>query len=167
MAEIEMVRVDFRLIHGQVITKWIRQTFANRIIIIDDNLANDEFMKSIYTMAAPSNIAVNVYTVESAINEWKEDKLGKGKLFILFKDVDTAFKTIQGGIEIKDLQIGGLGSGPGRKSVFGPISLNEEDAEQLRELEESNNCRVYLHQVPDEPKMEFKKALDKFYSLKK
>jgi D-glucosaminate-specific PTS system IIB component len=166
MAEIEMVRIDFRLIHGQVITKWIRQTFANRIVIIDDNLAKDEFMKSIYVMAAPSNVEVSVHSVESAIDSWSEDKMGKGKLFILFKDVETAFKAIKGGIPINDLQVGGLGAGPGRKAVFGPITLNEEDSEMLNELDQ-DNCHVYLHQVPDEPKMELKKALEKFYSLKK
>ncbi|WP_340002273.1 PTS sugar transporter subunit IIB [Oceanobacillus sp. FSL K6-0127] len=166
MAQIELVRVDFRLIHGQVITKWVRQTFANRIVIIDDNLAKDEFMRSIYVMAAPSNIEVNVYSVESAINNWVENEMGHGKLFILFKDVETAFKTIKGGVPIKDLQIGGLGAGPGRKAIFGPITLNEEDANLLRELDQENNCHVYLHQVPDEPKMELKKALEKLDSLK-
>ena len=39
MAEIQVIRADFRLIHGQVITKWIRQTPANKILIIDDVLS--------------------------------------------------------------------------------------------------------------------------------
>lgn len=160
-----MVRVDFRLIHGQVITKWVRQTSANRIVIIDDALASDEFMKSIYVMAAPSNVEVNVYSVDSAVNTWKKDQMGKGKLFILFKDIQTTYRTIKQGIPIKNVQIGGLGSGPGRVAVFGPITLNEEDSIMLKELEQ-DGCHVYLHQVPEESKMEFAKALERYNSLK-
>lgn len=160
-----MVRIDFRLIHGQVITKWIRQTSANRIVIIDDALAADEFMKNIYVMAAPSNIKVDVYSVDFAVNSWKEDQMGKGKLFILFKDIETIYRTIKQGIPIKDIQIGGLGAGPGRIAVFGPITLNEEDSKMLEELEQ-DGCHVYLHQVPEESKMEFGKALERYNSLK-
>ncbi|MEK5520370.1 PTS sugar transporter [Heyndrickxia sporothermodurans] len=166
MAQIQMVRVDFRLIHGQVITKWIRQTSANRIVIIDDALAVDEFMKSIYVMAAPANIEVEVYSVTDAINSWNINQLGEGKLFVLFKDIDTTYRAIKGGIPIKDIQIGGLGAGPGRITVFGPITLNAEDVKMLEELE-GGGCHAYLHQVPDEPKMEFKKAAEKFHSLNK
>ena len=39
MAKISLIRADFRLIHGQVITKWLKQSNANRIIIIDDALS--------------------------------------------------------------------------------------------------------------------------------
>lgn len=165
MAEIQMVRVDFRLIHGQVITKWIRQTSANRIVIINDALASDEFMKSIYVMAAPANVEVEVYSVTDAINTWENNQMGNGKLFVLFKDIETTYRAIKGGIPIKNIQIGGLGAGPGRIAVFGPITLNEEDIEMLKGLEK-DGCVVYLHQVPDEPKMEFKKALEKFNLLK-
>ena len=66
MAEIQVIRADFRLIHGQVITKWIRQTPANKILIIDDVLAKDSFMSSIYVMAAPPGIEVMIDTVDDA-----------------------------------------------------------------------------------------------------
>ena len=49
MANISLIRIDSRLIHGQVITKWVKIAKANRIIIIDDELAQDDFMASIGT----------------------------------------------------------------------------------------------------------------------
>ncbi|PAV28375.1 PTS sugar transporter [Virgibacillus profundi] len=165
MAEIELVRIDSRLIHGQVVTKWIKQTSANRIVIIDDSLFADDFMKEVYTMAAPPGIEVNVYSVDFAVDYWKKEKMGKGKLFILFKNVETVYRTIKEGVPINDVQIGGLGGGPGRISVFGPISFDEEDSKMLKELEQEK-CHVYLHQVPDESKMELKKALERYHSLK-
>lgn len=161
MAEIKMVRADFRLIHGQVITKWLRQTPANEILIIDDLLSQDEFMSSIYVMAAPSGIEVRILSVNEAIREWNENQLGNGKLFILIKDIDTIYRTINGGVPIDELQIGGLGSAPGRVNVFGPISFDENDVEKLTELNEKG-CYIYLHQVPDEPKLDFQKAKERF-----
>ena len=58
MADIVLIRADFRLIHGQVITKWAKQTMANKILIVDDMLAKDSFMSSIYTMSAPPGMEV-------------------------------------------------------------------------------------------------------------
>ena len=60
MADINLVRIDFRLIHGQVVTKWVKQANANRIIIVNDMLAKDEFLASVYKMAAPSNVKVDI-----------------------------------------------------------------------------------------------------------
>lgn len=160
MAEIKLVRIDFRLIHGQVITKWFKQSLANEILIIDDDLSQDEFMASIYTMSAPPGASVNVYSVETAVTKWKENGLGDGKLFILFKNVEQIYKAMNLGFPLQEVQIGGLGSAPGRKVVFGPITMDDKDAKMLKEMEDKG-IYVYLHQVPEEGKMDFKKVLEK------
>lgn len=160
MAEIELIRLDFRLIHGQVITKWIKQTSANEIIIIDDQLAQDEFMSSIYTMAAPPGIKVLVDTVKGACEKWKNNQFGDAKLFILIKSVPTAYQLFEEGFPLESLQIGGLGSAPGRKVVYGPITLDEMDAKTLKAMHD-RGVHIYLHQVPDEASMEFSKIIEK------
>lgn len=160
MADIRLVRIDFRLIHGQVITKWFKQTMANEILIIDDALSQDEFMANIYTMSAPPGAKVSVYSVEKAVEEWKNNGLGDGKLFILFKNVDQTYKAWKAGFPLPEVQIGGLGSAPGRKVVFGPITMDDADAKRLHEMDQ-NGVYVYLHQVPEEGKMEFKKVIEK------
>lgn len=166
MAEIKMVRIDSRLIHGQVITKWVKQTYVNRIVIIDDKLSADDFMKEIYIMAAPSDMKVDVYSVEEAAEYWKSEELGEGRLFVLFKDVDTIYRSIKSGIPIDVIQIGGLGGDSNRIKIFGPISFDENDTRMLNDLDSIEGCNIYLHQVPDEPKMEFSKALSKYKLLK-
>ena len=149
MADIRLVRVDFRLIHGQVITKWFGTTRANQIIIIDDELSKDPFMASIYEMSAPPGAKVTVFSVEKAVEEWNKNQLGDGKLLVLFKNVNQIYSAWELGFPFKEIQIGGLGSAPGRKVVFGPITLNDEDAKKLKQMND-NNVRVYLHQVPEE-----------------
>ena len=161
MAKISLIRADFRLIHGQVITKWLKQTNANRIVIIDDALSKDSFMASIYEMAAPPSITVNIYSTEEAAAMWKENEMGDGNLFVLFKNIEQVDKAYRMGFPIKELQIGGLGAGPGRKVVFGPITLDKIDADLLSKMMDEG-VYVYLHQVPDENKMEMTKVLEKF-----
>ena len=53
---IEMVRIDDRLIHGQIVAAWVKRLGINRIWIIDDGVAKDEFLKNVITMVAPSGI---------------------------------------------------------------------------------------------------------------
>ena len=160
MADIVLIRADFRLIHGQVITKWAKQTMANKILIVDDMLAKDSFMSSIYTMSAPPGMEVVIDTVEDVVSKWKADGYGNCRLFILIKDVPTIYTLFKKGFPVKELQIGGRGAAPGRKVVFGPITLDQSDAVKLTEMQDSG-IRVYLHQVPDDPSMEFTKILEK------
>ena len=88
MAEISLIRIDFRLIHGQVVTKWVKQANANRIIIVNDMLAKDEFLASVYKMAAPSNVKVDIFTIDESSQRWKENAFGDGKVLLLFKNVE-------------------------------------------------------------------------------
>lgn len=50
MADIVLCRIDSRLIHGQVMTKWVNQSSANKIVVVSDELAADEFMLQIYLL---------------------------------------------------------------------------------------------------------------------
>ena len=95
MANIVLSRVDSRLIHGQVITKWIKQYPAKRIMIIDDELAKDSFMAEIYMMAAPTGIKVEIVSVESAGKKLQETD---ENVFILYKTIGTCFQAYKGEI---------------------------------------------------------------------
>lgn len=161
MASINLIRLDFRLIHGQVITKWCGQINANRIIIINDDLANDSFMRNIYEMAAPPNVSVEVYTIEKAVELWKTDEMGQGRALVLFKDVKSSLRALQAGFPIKELQLGGIGGGPGRVNVYDGISLDKQDVKDLKEMIEKG-AKIILQIVPEKPKLDFEKAIQKY-----
>lgn len=154
MAEIKLVRVDFRLIHGQIVNKWIKVKQCNRIVVIDDTLASNEFMKKVYFMSAPPGVKVDIYTIDQAITNWSNNQFGNGSLLILFKNVNTAVRCYQKGLNFSTLQIGGLGAAPGRKLVFGPITLDKTDFESLLDLQ-NQGVDVIFHQVPDEKSEDF------------
>lgn len=161
MYNIKLVRLDFRLIHDQVIAKWFGQIMGNEIVIIDDDLSQDSFMASIYEMSAPVDSKVHVYSVEDAVKKVKDGTFASGKVLVLFKNVDQVFKAVEKGFKIDELQIGGLGSAPGRINVYGPITLDDHDASLLKKIADQGT-NIYLQQVPEEAKMTFSKVLEKF-----
>lgn len=161
MYNIKLVRLDFRLIHGQVIAKWFGQIMGNEIVIIDDDLSQDSFMASIYEMSAPVDSKVHVYSVEDAVKKVEDGTFASGKVLVLFKNVYQVFKAVEKGFKIDELQIGGLGSAPGRINVYGPITLDDHDASLLKKIADQGT-NIYLQQVPEEAKMTFSKVLEKF-----
>jgi D-glucosaminate-specific PTS system IIB component len=166
MAQISLFRIDFRLIHGQVITKWIKQIKVDRIVIVDDLLSQDDLMMDVYRMAAPPGIKVEIFGNEAAVAGWKENELGAGDLLVLVRDVKTALYLKQNGFGVTDVMVGGLGGGSNRITVIPAIAMDQSDADGLKKLGEIG-CNVYLHVVPNERRMELDKALERFNSLKK
>lgn len=160
MENIKLIRIDSRLIHGQVITNWVQRVGVNNILIIDDSLASDDFMKDIYMMAAPPGMPVKVYSVEDAVNQWEPNEKQVGNWLILLKDVKTAAKLHELNFEMKQIQIGGLPSGPGRKTVYKTIALGEDDFAQLDKLN-ADGVTITIQMLPEEEAMSYEKAKQK------
>lgn len=163
MANITFARVDHRLIHGQVITKWSKIACAQKILIVDDVLGQDSFMVDIYKMAAPSGIDVDIKSAQATADAYKADDLGAGNIFLLFKSIQMVRKAVDAGLELKALQLGGVPSEGGRKIVFQAVALNDEDVADLTHLAEVG-VDITLQVVPEESGMTLAEALKKYNS---
>ncbi|ADL69927.1 PTS system sorbose subfamily IIB component [Thermoanaerobacterium thermosaccharolyticum DSM 571] len=163
MGEIIFARVDDRLIHGQVMTKWAKGYNCNSIFVIDDPLAKDEFMKNIYIMSASTaNITLKILKVDESIALWEKDKFDGFKVILLFKNIKTVKETITKGLPIKKLNIGGIAKSSDRKFIIPTVSLNREEAEMLLELEKNYGVEVFFQTVPESKKVNLDAALDAF-----
>lgn len=156
MADINLVRIDFRLIHGQVVTKWVKQANANRIIIVNDMLAKDEFLASVNKMAAPSNVKVDIFTVDDAMAKWTTDQFGEGKVLLLFKNVSDIRNLQRLGFPLPEVQIGGLG---GINTSSG-ISFDAKDVQLLKEMI-AEGSDIHIQVVPTQQKYEIEKVIEK------
>lgn len=160
MNKIELIRIDFRMIHGQVMVKWLKKTGANKIVAVNDAIAMDPFLGDIYKMAAPAGVVIEALTRDDSIKYLSKTDSSNDKILILFKNVEDAYYCFKNGLPMDHVQIGGLGSGPDRTNVFGPITLNKEDAKLLKEMDNSG-IKVIFQQVPDESSMSLEKILKK------
>lgn len=157
MKNIVLTRVDDRLIHGQVITAWSKITSANRILVVDDEVASDPFMAKVLKIAAPSTVKVDVHGIEEAVKLLKKEDEGD-KVMVLVKYPDTVLGLVDNGVPIKELNVGGMGAKPGRKSLYKNISVSEDEKLVFKKLIE-HNVNVSIQIVPDAKKIEIQKYL--------
>jgi mannose/fructose/N-acetylgalactosamine-specific phosphotransferase system component IIB len=163
MATISLIRLDDRLIHGQVVTKWIKHTNSNRIIIVDDELVHNAFLINVFKMSAPSGVIVETKSTDEIAKEWIDNKLGSGNILVLAKFVSTLKKAYEKGFTFDNVQVAGLGAGPNKKVVFRTVSLSREDAEILKELNNNNNVNVIFQSIPDEKSVSLDSILNKYF----
>lgn len=108
---IELTRVDFRLIHGQVITRWLTQCQINEIVTIDNELAKDLFMQEVFKMAAPKGVKITIVDDVTAVKKQEAGDFDKKRVMVLFKGVNQLNKAVEAGLKLDKVQIGGLGGG--------------------------------------------------------
>lgn len=161
MNNIVLARVDSRQLHGQVVTKWIPQFDVERVIIINNELVKDDFMKMVYQNATPKGVVLNIMSEEQAKTFIEKNKDDKIKTMLLFPNINTAVSSNKIGINIESLQIGGLGGAPNRKAVFGNITLDDNDVNALKELK-SSGTKIYFQIIPEDNPQDLELILKKY-----
>jgi mannose/fructose/N-acetylgalactosamine-specific phosphotransferase system component IIB len=152
MLNIVLTRIDDRLIHGQVVTAWSKITKTTRIIVVDNEVAVDDFMVKILTMAAPSTIKIGIYTVEDASTVLKNEATDE-RVIVLVKTPRTVENLIENGVQIKNLNLGGMGAVQGRKQLYRNISISPEEKDCFQRLIKQG-IHVYVQIVPDASAMD-------------
>ncbi|WP_059051089.1 PTS system mannose/fructose/N-acetylgalactosamine-transporter subunit IIB [Paenibacillus senegalimassiliensis] len=157
---IKLVRVDFRLIHGQVVTKWSNTVTAKTIVVVNDELSEDEFMADIYVMAAPPGIQVEVQSITSFVESAQGGSYDQGSVLVLFKNIEDVRRVAEQGVKFAAVQIGGLGAAGNKTSVVKGISIDRDDADHLLYLKEQG-AEVSFQVTPEEARLPLDKALKK------
>jgi len=147
MLNIVLTRIDDRLIHGQVVTAWAKITKATRIIVVDDEVAVDDFMVKILTMAAPNTIKIGIHTAADASDILKNEESDE-RVIVLVKTPVTVEKLVANGVQIKELNLGGMGAIQGRKQLYRNISISPEEKDCFKRLIDQG-VHVFVQIVPD------------------
>ncbi len=149
--EIVLARIDDRLIHGQVATVWSKETKCDRIIICNDDVANDVIRKTLLVQVAPPGVKVNVLEVEKAIRVYKNFKNENSRVLLLFTNPTDVVEMVEGGVDIKSVNIGGMSFREGKKMITNFISVNEEDIKAFLKLKE-RGVELEIRKVPGDRK---------------
>ena len=107
---IKFIRIDDRLIHGQVVTAWIKTYQAKKILIIDDIVAKDEFLKNVLKMVKPSGVDLIIKGTEHLNETIQAIEENKANAILLMKTPDTAKKVFESPVLLKELNVGGMGA---------------------------------------------------------
>jgi mannose/fructose/N-acetylgalactosamine-specific phosphotransferase system component IIB len=146
---LRLVRIDDRLVHGQVVAGWLRALGAQRIVIVDDATAHDEFLREVLTLAAPQGVPVEVLDVASGAVRCTELAASPEPVIVLVRSPRTVLSLRQAGVPIDVVDLGGLGAGPGRRRLHKTISVSPDELAELRQLEQLGT-RVEIRIVADD-----------------
>jgi D-glucosaminate-specific PTS system IIB component len=148
VSSIALVRVDDRLIHGQVVVKWLRQLDCREIWIVDDKLSVDSFMQSILRLAAPTDVRVFVVPLSEGAVSLGLVPAGRNAL-VLVKSPQTALALLDCGLDFRELNVGALAGGAGTVRLYRSISASDDQIRCLREIAD-RGVRVFFQTVPEE-----------------
>lgn len=162
MANIAVVRVDFRLVHGQIVTKWRQYLNLNKCIVVDNALPNDEFMSQIYISSAPADMKVKIYNEDKAVRVWEKNQFGEGNVMLLLNNIAGCLHLAQRGVKLPAVQLGGLPGSPERTTIAKAVAINREEFEQLSQLHQEFGVEVYAQMTPEDTKVGFEEIKKKF-----
>lgn len=134
---ISLVRIDDRLVHGQVAYGWTSTLEANVILVVNDEAKNDKVRAMALNMAKPQNAKLYIRGVEESgeiVQKFSESQ--KSNVLVIVKDIEDALTLINNSAgTIKHLNVGGLRYEKGKKKLTDLVSVDEKEIKQLKEIE--------------------------------
>ena len=159
MKKIVLARVDDRLIHTEILTLWVPEVRANRILIVDDVVAKDKFRSKVIKEMAPKGLIIHVYGIDRAVEKLKEPPSFDGERVIVIAESPLVFEELmKRGIRITQLNIGGMGIRGERKTVARRIACDEREMESIHQIIRKG-VHVYFQTVPKKGWEEAKKYI--------
>lgn len=153
---ISFVRIDDRLIHGQVATTWVRNYNIEQVAVINDELAKDPVQVSIVNMAAPSGVKAFLLGIGAFIKAYKKG-FKKRTMLILTNPADV-LALVNQGVEIPFLNVGGIKYTKEKKRLTDAVSVTEEDLQAFKKLVELG-IKIEIQMVPSSSKEDIEKYL--------
>jgi len=132
--KIGLARIDDRLIHGQVATRWTKETNVNRIIVVSDEVAADHVRKTLLTQVAPPGVTAHVVDVAKAIRVYDNPKYAGDRVMLLFTNPTDVLRVVEGGVNITSVNIGGMAFRQGKTQVTNAVSVDKKDIDAFNQL---------------------------------
>ena len=149
---IGLARIDDRLIHGQVATRWTKETNVTRIIVVSDEVAADTVRKTLLTQVAPPGVTAHVVDVAKMIRVYNNPKYARERVMLLFTNPTDVERVVEGGVNIKSVNIGGMAFRQGKTQVNNAISVDSADIEAFRKLN-ARGIELEARKVSNDPKL--------------
>ena len=146
-----LTRIDNRLVHGQVGVTWTSTIGANLLVVVDDVVANDDIQQKLMGINAETyGCGIRFFTIEKTINV-----IGKAaphqKIFLICRTPQTVRKLVEGGIDLKDINVGNMHFSEGKKQISSKVYVDDQDLADLRFIKQ-RGVNVFIQDVPGDQK---------------
>jgi len=146
---IKLIRIDDRLVHGQVAYAWTGTLDANVILVANDTVAKDEFQKMTLKLATPAGVELICMSVDESITYLNGEPSNNKNVFVLVNNSSDALALARDVKEAKKINIGGMRMSEGKKMRTSAVALDDEDIANFREIL-NTGVELEIRQVPSE-----------------
>jgi len=157
---IGLARIDDRLIHGQVATRWTKETNVTRIIVVSDEVAADNVRKTLLTQVAPPGVTAHVVDVAKMVRVYNNPKYAGERVMLLFTNPTDVLRVVEEGVKITTVNIGGMAYRQGKTQVNNAVSVDEKDIAAFKKLNE-RNIELEVRKVSNDPKLKMMDLISK------
>lgn len=145
-ANIKMVRIDERLIHGQG-QLWINSLGANLVIVANDEVSKSPIQQTLMKSLINKSIGVRFFDIEETCEKIPKAS-PKQTIFVIVKNPKDLVRLAEGGIVVKEVNVGNIHFADGKKQLTNYISIGEEDLIALRDLKDNYGVRFNTRTTP-------------------
>lgn len=131
---INLIRIDDRLIHGQIVEGWMRVVKTEKILIISDELFNKEEEKVLFSLALPFGIEVEYVSVDEAIEIMKKDSFDGKQVMILTESPGPILFLLEGGVKIGSVNVGGMHFAKGKLPINDSLYVDGNDCDVFEKI---------------------------------
>lgn len=148
---IKLFRIDHRLLHGQVVFSWSKALNITRIIVVNDEAANDEFKKMSLNLSKPNGIQLNIFGVAEMLKKMPKIETLKDNILVVFGNTKDTLNFCQHYPKVTEINYGGITKKEGSKQYGNAVFLNAEETENSKELRDLG-IKLTIQQVPTSKK---------------
>ena len=148
---IKLVRIDHRLVHGQVAFSWTKFLDSDCILIASDALMKDELKMAAMKMAKPTGVKLVMKNMEDSIQALNSGVTDKYKLFILVESVEDAYRLVNAVPMIQSINVGGMKAADDRRQISKGVFVSSEDERMLKEMNDKG-IELEVRLVPNDHK---------------
>ena len=151
------LRLDERLMHGQVTTTWISYLGITHIVIADDKVVNDAIHCQLLKMSAPNGVKMLIQDIDKAITTLNDERCEKMKILVICSNLDAVLKIIENCKSIKDVNLANYGFQSNMHSelkdmLTSNLSVDEREKEIVKKIMANKDLDVYCQVLANQPR---------------
>lgn len=156
---VTLLRIDDRLIHGQVVEGWVPFLKVNLVVVVSDAAASDEIQTALMKMALPPTVGLLVIPVEGAAAALAAPQMDGRKALVLVPGPAEALALVEKGLMVDRVNVGGLHHTVGKVQLGRALFLDEKDRLALRALA-GKGLRLEGRALPGDAEEDLSAALE-------
>ena len=156
---IDLIRIDDRLIHGQLVEGWVNYFKATCILVADDAVASNPRQRSIMELSVPQGLQVFIGSVEEVCDRSRAVGQDAGHAIVVFSNPVDVLRALEAGMECRAVNIGGMHYVPGKRKLLDVLAVNDADLEALRAIS-GRGVKIVIQTVPTQRPIPLEKVLE-------